>query len=330
MTGPGPAGNPSRWRDYALMAGLLAFVILGLVALAAATGWEETMTQVKRLTWSQVGILLLLSLCNYLARGLRWHLFARRLAPQTRLIQNLRHFLGGLAMAVTPGRLGELVRMRWLNRETGIGFERAAPLMLVDRATDLSAMALLLAISIALSATGITGAVPVAVLALVAAYVSTRAGILMAITTFAYRLIGRLPRLFARLRRAVRALALFTTPGVLSIATLIGCLGWFAEGYAFWLLLTWMGAETGLAAAIGIFVFSTLAGSATGAPGGVGGAEAAMVALLSLDGIPLDVSIPATAIIRLTTLWFAILIGLMVFPMAERQSAKVGHALERN
>ena len=75
-----------------------------------------------------------------------------------------------------------------------------------------------------------------------------------------------------------------------------------------------------MAKAIAIFVFSTLAGGLTGAPGGVGGAEAAMVALLALEGIPLETSIPATALIRLTTLWFAILIGLVVFPIAEAKA----------
>ena len=71
-----------------------------------------------------------------------------------------------------------------------------------------------------------------------------------------------------------------------------------------------------------IFTFSTLAGGLTGAPGGVGGAEAAMIALLALQGVPLEVSVPATAVIRLTTLWFAIGIGLAVFPVAERASLK--------
>ena len=71
-----------------------------------------------------------------------------------------------------------------------------------------------------------------------------------------------------------------------------------------------------------IFLFSSIAGGLTGAPGGVGGAEAAMIALLSLEGIPLEVSIPATLIIRVTTLWFAIAIGLVVFPFAERAAGK--------
>jgi uncharacterized protein (TIRG00374 family) len=143
-----------------------------------------------------------------------------------------------------------------------------------------------------------------------------------------YRVIGRWPRLFARGRRAARALGRFTSPAILLPATTLGLIGWLAEGYAFHLLLVWMGADIGFWAAVAIFIFATLAGGLTGAPGGVGGAEAAMVALLLLQNVPLEVALPATLIIRVTTLWFAIVIGLAVFPFAERISNRERHALE--
>ena len=309
-----------RWRDIAFFAILFTFVIIGLFGLAAATGWEETKEQLAKLSASQLLILLVLSLVNYLFRAGRWQIFARRLGLSTSLLQSVRHFFGGFAMSVTPGRIGELIRMRWLQRETGWPVERTAPLALMDRASDLAAMALLLAGGIALSTGGIALAMPVAVLALFAAFVATRPTLLSACVTFLYRVSGRFPRLMVRIRRATRSLHVFTNAPVMATALGLGLLGWFAEGYAFHLLLVWMGADIGIAKAIANFVFSTLAGGLTGAPGGVGGAEAAMIALLSLDGISLDVSIPATAVIRLTTLWFAIAIGLIVFPIAEAKS----------
>lgn len=320
---PPPApGSSRRWRDIALLGVLFAFVLGGLVGLAAATGWEETKAQIARLSWGQIGVLLALSLVNYLMRALRWHVFARRLGLPTGALQDIRHFLGGFAMSVTPGRVGELIRMRWLKRETGWAVERTAPLALVDRASDLAAMALILALSLAFSMAGIAFALPVAIVALATAYVATRPRLLAGLTTLFYRATGWLPRLMGRIRRAARSLATFSHGPTVVAGLGLGCLGWFAEGYALHLLLGWMGADIGLWAAVAVFTFSTLAGGLTGAPGGVGGAEAAMVGLLTLQGVPLEVSLPATAVIRLTTLWFAILIGLCVFPMAERASLK--------
>ena len=319
-TGP----RTRKLRDRALIAGLLGLVAVGLVGLASATGWEETRAQLARLHLWQIAALLGLSALNYLLRGARWHLLARRLGLRTRLTQDLRHYLGGFAMSVTPGRVGELVRMRWLKRETGWPMERTAPLALMDRAGDLAAMGLILALSISLAAGGIAGALPVTLFALGAAIVATRPRLLAALITAAHRATGRMPRLFARARRAARSMARFSHAPTLAGVIALGLAGWLAEGISFHLLLVWLGADIGLWKAVAIFVFATLAGGLTGAPGGLGGAEAAMVALLSLDGVPLEVSIPATAVIRLTTLWFAIAIGLAVFPLAERRAAAAG------
>ncbi|MCP5036053.1 MAG: flippase-like domain-containing protein [Rhodobacteraceae bacterium] len=311
-----------RLRDTLVLVALFLLVLAGLIGMAAVTGWEETRAQLARVSLWQLILLLALSMVNYLTRGLRWHIFARRLGLKTGLMQDLRHFLGGFAMTVTPGRVGELVRMRWLGRETGWRFERTAPLMLADRASDMAAMGMLLALTLAFSTQGIAGGLPVAILALAGAFVATRPQLLSALAGLGYRLTGRFGRVFARIRRAASSLATFSSPTLMFFAALLGASGWIAEGYAFHLLLSWMGADIGLAKATAIFIFSALAGGLTGAPGGVGGAEAAMVALLALEGVSLEISLPATAIIRITTLWFAIGIGLVVFPIAEKMSLR--------
>jgi uncharacterized protein (TIRG00374 family) len=317
-----PAVPSRRWRDRALLAGLLALVAFGLIGLAAATGWRETWGQIARLTALEVIALLLLSSANYLLRGLRWHIFAQRLGLPSGLAANLRHFLGGFAMSVTPGRVGELVRMRWIRRETGWAVERSAPLVLMDRAYDLLAMALLLGLAVSLAAGGIAGALPVVVLAFGAGVVVTRPRLLAAALTLTYRASGRFRRGFVRARAAARSLARFSHPPTMAAALAAGLVGWGAEGYAFHLLLGWMGADIGLWKALAIFLFASLAGGLTGAPGGLGGAEAAMVALLAAGGVPMEVALAATAVIRVTTLWFAIAIGLAVFPLAERISLR--------
>src|SRR5690606_33528162 len=196
------AATPGRGRDTAIALALLALCLAGLAGLAAATGWAEVRAQIARLGAGQILALLCLSLVNYLLRGWRWHLFARQLGLATAFRQNLRHFLGGFAMSVTPGRVGELVRMRWLRRETGWAVERTAPLVLMDRAGDLAAMAMILGLAVSLAAGGIAGALPVTLLALGAAVVVTRPRLLSAVITLSYRATGRFKRLFGRARGA--------------------------------------------------------------------------------------------------------------------------------
>ena len=316
-----------RARKFVVPFILLTLFVIGMASL---NGSGEVFAFAEKLSGWQVALLLALSFGNYILRGLRWHLHTNALQLRTSLWQDLRHFIGGFAMTMTPGRLGELVRLRWIVRETGVPLERAAPLVLVDRAADLASVGLLLALCVALSTVGIIGGLPVAIAAVAISIAATRPVMLQFLVTLTYRMLGFWPRPFARLRHAARSLQPFSTFRVAPLALCLGAAGWFCEGYAFYLLIHWLGADIGMWTAVGIFLFAMMTGSATGLPGGLGGAEAAMIGLLGLQGVPLAVSIPATAIIRLTTLWFAILLGLVVFPLAEKASRQGQYALERN
>ena len=161
------------------------------------------------------------------------------------------------------------------------------------------------------------------------AFLVTQPLILAFLLKLIWRMIGRWPQIFIKARRAIKSLTIFSRPSVLITTLGLGGIGWFAEGVSFWLLLEWMNADIGLWSAITIFVLAMLTGGATGMPGGLGGAEVALIALLTLHGVPLEIAAPATAVIRLTTLWFAIAIGFIVSPMAEEASRKALDAVEK-
>lgn len=320
-----PTQKARPYRSSLLVLGLF---LLGLFLAAKTAAGEDIWHQISKITLFQLLLLLALSGVNYLLRALRWSLFSGALGIALSPLQVIRHFIGGFALTMTPARLGELVRIRWINKEAGTPYEIAAPLVLVDRAADLSAMGLLLVASLLLMTGGIAGGIPIAIVAIVIALVATRPSLFRAVVTGVWKLVGRGPRIFVRLRRAAASLAPFSRPALALPALVLGLAGWFAEAYAFYILMGWMGATLPLWTCVGIFVFSMMSGGLTGMPGGLGGAEAAMIALLSLQGVPLETSIPATAIIRVTTLWFAVILGLLVFPIAEAKAAKAKYAVE--
>ena len=316
-----------------LSIGLFAAFAVGLIGIAATTGWSESVSAISRLTGTQLMLLLALSLINYGFRSLRWHVYTNALTINTSLTTDIRHYLGGFALTATPGRVGELIRLRWIWLETGTKPDKSASLVLIDRAADLAAVGLLLAVSVAVSSAGLKGGWTVSIIAVALALVVTRPELLRFLITSAWRFVGKFPRLFATIRSASRGLHIFAQPSVFFSATALGVLGWCAEAVAFFLLLQWMGADISLSIALAIFFLSVLTGGATGLPGGIGGAEAAMIAGLTLKGVPMEIALPATAVIRLTTLWFAILVGVAIFPIAERRAEKFAyekpaHAME--
>ena len=152
--------------------------------------------------------------------------------------------------------------------------------------------------------------VGVALVALVAALLLTRwTSLITAIERWAAAHPQRWARLIVQLCAVV--LHFRRCFGVSAIAMGLACggLAWLAQGLGFWWLLGALGEPLPLTTAVFIYAFAMLVGGISFMPGGLGSGEAALVALLVLNGCPEAVAVSATLICRLTTLWFAVGLG---------------------
>lgn len=303
-------------RAMALLAlGLLSFALL-LAAAGLVAGWREVAAELARLEAPVILSLLALSLANYLLRGLRWWLLARAngtpLAPGRALLD----YTAGFALTATPGKLGEVVRLWLLRRHGGHPYERTMGLLVLDRLSD--ALPMLLLVAAGAAAIGGHGG-PVALLGLLVVLpglLLLRPGPLERATLALHRLTGRAGRLLVRGRRAARALGALATPRLLAAACGLGLLGWAAEIAGLAWLMDGLGRPIGLPAAAFVFGFAMLVGALPLFPGGVGGTEATMIALLVALAAPPEVAVAATGVCRLATLGFATFLGLLALPLA--------------
>jgi uncharacterized protein (TIRG00374 family) len=111
-------------------------------------------------------------------------------------------------------------------------------------------------------------------------------------------------------------------PRPLIFAVGLGTVSWLGEGIGFYLILLGLGLPASgavLADAIFVLAVSTLVGSASTLPGGLGAAEASITGLLLLT-VTSDhaVAAAATLLIRLSTLWFGVTLGLIVWAITPR------------
>ena len=92
---------------------------------------------------------------------------------------------------------------------------------------------------------------------------------------------------------------------------LLGLLAWGVQGLAFYFILTIM--QTGIPwhIAMSIYAISLLAGALSFIPGGIGTTEAVMGILLLNSGVDTVTAVAVPLISRLTTLWFAVCLGLL-------------------
>jgi glycosyltransferase 2 family protein len=325
------AGRDLDTARLARRAALWAGGVLLLLALALpAFGGRKLGHSLARLDPPLVLGLLGLSLANYALRSLRWHLLSRAAGLRVPFLRNSLYYVAGFAFTVTPGKAGEVVRLWLLRRHHGVPYRRTLGLVAVDRLADaVPLLALCLPGATAFAGQGRSVAA-VAAVVLGGSVLALRPGWLAALVKFAYGRLRVRPRSFAAVLRALRSLRALVVPPVLLTALGLGLVGWSAEVLASWLVLHRLGVEISLPAAAAVFGFGMLVGGLPLFPGGVGGAEGAMIGLLVLLGVGLGTAATATAIIRATTLGFALVLGFLVLPLAAwRRSggSRTGNAL---
>lgn len=312
--------TPRRLRRLEFtVIGAIALFVLALAAASLAAGIDQVWAHLKKTPVTLIATMLALSAVNYGLRAWRWHWFSRGLGMTVPFGRNLLYFIAGFALSTTPGKTGEALRLWLIERCHGYGYQRTAPMFVGDRLSDMGAI-LLLCLGGASAFSGYTGIVAAAAGALVLASIPfLRPALPMWLVRASHALLrGRWPRLFAGLRIALRETARLFTLRLFGLGLLAALIGWCAEVWAFSLLLQALGTEVSLRQASFIFTFAMIAGTVSMLPGGLGGTEAAMIGLLSAVGVGFDTALVATAIVRLTTLWFATGLGFIALAWAMR------------
>ncbi len=286
---------------------LLAVLTVGVfVALVGYGDFGGTIDEIGNLSISYLLAGLGLALSNYLLRFLRWAFYLKVLKIEAPVDISALVFLSGLAMSVTPGKAGELVKCYLLNSKTQVPVSRSAPVVVMERLTDVISVIIL----------GLTGFVllPVPVIMVLAvALVVSVIGLMFALSRHALRLTGLpiLSKWSELLRDSQEGFKELAAPRVMVVGVAIGAVAWFAEGLALWVILRGIGSEIDLVRALPIYAAATLVGAVTALPGGLVGTEGSMLAFLQQSGVTRAGASAGTVLIRLVTLWFAVLVGLL-------------------
>lgn len=276
---------------------------------------------VRELDWAAFGAGVLLVLGNYALRVVRWQYYLTRIGVALPWLESSLVFLCGFVMSVTPGKLGEVFKSVLLYESRGIAPTRTAPVVIAERLTDLIALVILVAAASLVFEHGtvIAASAALVVSGLVAVCAYQPLGNL--VLDLASR-IGRLKGISERLREAYGSLWQMTRPVPLLIGTLIGIAGWGLECVCMWLIARgFPGVEISLVGATFAYSASTLVGALAMMPGGLGVTEVGMATLLvELGGGTIGTSVASatTILVRLATLWLAVVVGVFALAIYRR------------
>ena len=292
----------------------LALALVVMTAIALYGDLPHLIAAIAHFRWAFLPIILGLTLFNYCGRFLKWQYYLKRLTITINWRKSLLIFISGLSMAITPGKVGELLKSYLLKRSTGEPVSRTSPIIVSERLTDGIAM-------IALSSTGLIlyrygwellAGLLVCVVGGVLVIQNRRLS--LALLAFGERLPG-ISRAALWLRAFYESSYTLLQWRPLLLAISIGIVSWAGECVALYFVFAGLGLGFGLELFIkSMFIMSvsSLIGSASGLPGGLGTADGSMIGLTRLLLTPsATIGGAATLLIRLCTLWFGLALGVV-------------------
>jgi len=307
----------SGWRFRTLLLAVLLSAV-GYLAFSIWGGWQDVVEAFARVGLIGCAIALALSLVNYGLRFVRWQKFLALLGHRVHTTESLRIYIAGFGLTILPGKAGEAIRSVFLKNH-GITYPESLAAFFSEHFSNLISMMLLVAIGMWVYQPAQPVVVILAAVIVIVLVVLQQTRWLKVLESIAET---KLPPRLGSLVVSTISIVLhsgrcFRLP-MLLYGIVLGLVAWGAEGVAFYYIMDVLGSDMSLQIALFIYAFSMLVGALSFLPGGLGGAEATMVALLLLNNVAQPQAVAATVLIRLATLWFAVALGIIALMMSER------------
>jgi glycosyltransferase 2 family protein len=288
------------------------------IALAVFSNLDKLATALENFDYALIPAILGLVTLSYVGRFFRWTYYLRVLKVSVPTGINAAIFASGLSMAISPGKLGEVLKSVFVRRVSGAPIARTAPAVIAERATDGTGMVLwgfLGAFALNLPPWTMFLFLAVAVFG-IAVLRSRRLSLAME------RLLTKLP-LVSRFAPHMRDFTgasnelLGTRP--LAIGTAISFFSWGLECTGVYLCAVGLGVDRPFLLIVFVFAVSSLLGVVSLLPGGIGAVEAGLYGqFITVANLSTGVAGALTLLIRLATLWFATLLGICGLLLVQR------------
>jgi uncharacterized membrane protein YbhN (UPF0104 family) len=285
---------------------IVVLVVSVFVGLVAYGDFGDVSQKLMEYPVSYLLAALSLALINYLLRFFRWAYFLKILEIDIPFRSSVVIFMTGLALSITPAKVGEFFKCYLLRRKFDVPISRSASVVVMERIGDVGSV-------LVVGATGMAFLPEISVWIIGFAIVSLIILLLVFKSGNGEWLYGFpfLSRWKLSIKMSETSFKRLVKLDAISVSLCLGVLAWFSEGIALYIILKGLGAEIKLFWSVPVYAWSTIVGAASTLPGGIVGTEASMVVLLLQAGVGRTDAAAAVLLVRLATLWFAVLIGVV-------------------
>jgi uncharacterized protein (TIRG00374 family) len=268
---------------------------------------------------TELPVVMAFALSSYVIRYARCFLLLRWAGFVVPAWRGWLAYVSGFAFTATPGKVGELVRIRYFGR-LHLDASLVMSAFVFERALDLVVVLCLASLWVVDREMLFLAAAFVCLFLLAVGWVMFQPGWLGALASFfAAKGWPRLARLLRLVAEALVGCRVWLKPWPLLVSFLLGVGAWSVTALAFIYLLNALKLDVPLLAAFSVYPLAMLAGAASMLPGGVGSTEAAIVVQLQSHGVPVARALLAAVVVRMGTMWFSVVCGLLPVLIQEFQ-----------
>ena len=319
----------SKYKKKILLSAVIGAIIF--LAFSVYADFDRLLEAFADFNWWYFPLILSLSFLNYIFRFSKWEYYRKLLGIKLKTGTSFLIFLSAFVMSVTPGKMGEVLKSYLLKEENGTPVSRSAPIVLAERLTDFISIVILCLIGAFVFDYGKSAIIIIGVVFISFTFLLSSRKISLYFISLLEK-IKFLSKHIHKFHTAYDSIYQLVRIKPLIIATLISIVSWFFECLGFYIVLNVFSSTTNIEVSVlvatFIYGFSTLVGALAMLPGGLGVTEAFLTGLLQILKIPKSISVASTIIIRVATLWFGVLVGVVSVLIYQRISHKKIEALE--
>jgi uncharacterized membrane protein YbhN (UPF0104 family) len=302
-----------------LLALLIGVLVYGAFVLYA--GYDTLRTSLNDFQWLAFAAALALASLNYFLRFLKWEYYLAQLGiKDVPKVESLLVFLSGFVLTITPGKVGEVFKSAVLFDTHKVPVMTTAPIIVAERLTDVISIVVLIVIGSAGFPDGLPWAAAGASVVFVFLVILLwQTPVLLALRWMHGR-PGFFGRMAPKLEHAWHNLRIVARPSALLLPTALSVLAWGAEGIALYLLIAGFGVAISVPLCVFFYATATLAGALIPVPGGLGVTETMIQEqLVRMGHAPVGVATAAMLMVRLATLWWAVVVGFIALSLLKRR-----------
>jgi len=303
---------------------LISIAIAGLIYLAFTiyADYEDVLSAFYKFDLLLILPLLILSFLNYITRFYKWDYYLSIVGVELKKADSFFIFMSGLIMTITPGKVGELLKSYLVREVTATPVSKTAPIIFAERITDFISLLLITIIGAFAFDYGGTVTIIFSLFFLVLIIIISNKKLAL----FFIRLIERInffKKYLTNIHIAYESSYLLLKPKPVILMTILSLFSWGFECLGYYIILLNFGIDFGLFWTFFSYSFATIIGALSMLPGGLGITEGSLTFMLIKENISKNVAFATTFIIRVVTLWFAVLVGVVSVAIYQKRFGKL-------